>query len=195
MNSRCLPTICATGHRASRRHWSRAHIELDGSPQPDTSAGNPCRWRVTPDAQLLFVGCQAIPKTVWLACLGWETVGAAGGDAVSLLQVRCPQGGGDVGRARAVAGAGCRRGRSAQGAAVRCAGQPKRIGQVRTEQACAGVALHFAWALGPAQDGARLARLRYNARPAPSANLQTPTGCQYRGAVGHNLLMQVGVWF
>ena len=30
---------------------------------------------------------------------------------------------------------------------------------------------------------------------APSASLQTPTGCQYRGAVGHNLLMQAGVWF
>ena len=30
---------------------------------------------------------------------------------------------------------------------------------------------------------------------APSASLQTPTWCQYRGAVGHNLLMQVGVWF
>ena len=27
---------------------------------------------------------------------------------------------------------------------------------------------------------------------APSARLQTPTGCQYRGAVGHNLLAQAG---
>ena len=60
---------------------------------------------------------------------------------MSLLQGQCPQGGGDVDWAQAVVGAGCRHGKPAQGAAVRCAGQPKRIGQVRTgrsalEQPC-----------------------------------------------------------
>ena len=34
-------------------------------------------------------GAKPLPKTVWLACLGWETVGAAGGDAVSQLQGQC----------------------------------------------------------------------------------------------------------
>ena len=67
--------------------------------------------------------------------------------------------------AQAVAGAGGRRGGATQRATVRCAGQPKRIGQVRTEQACAEAALHLAWALGPAQDGTRLGRCRCNARP------------------------------
>ena len=57
---------------------------------------------------------------------------------MSLLQGQCSQGGGDVGRAQAVAGAGGRRGRSAQEAAVRCAGQPKRIGQVRTGRSALG---------------------------------------------------------
>ena len=75
---------------------------------------------------------------------------------MSLLQGQCPQGGGDVDWAQAVAGAGGRRGRATQGATVRCAGQPKRIGEVRTEQACAEAALHLAWALGPAQEGDRL---------------------------------------
>ena len=51
---------------------------------------------------------------------------------MSLLQGQCPQGGSDVDWAQAVAGAVCRLGKPAQGAAVRCAGQPKRIGQVRT---------------------------------------------------------------
>ena len=110
-------------------------------------------------------GAKPIPKTVWLACLGWETVGPAGGDAVSLLQGQCPQGGSDVDWAQAVAGAGCRNGWPIQRAAVRCAGQPKRIGQVRTEQACAGAALHLAWALGSAQDGDRLGRCRCNSQP------------------------------
>ena len=84
---------------------------------------------------------------------------------MSLLQGQCSQGGGDVDWAQAVAGAGGRHGRSAQGATVRCAGQPKRIGQVRTEQACAEAVLHLAWALGPAQEGDRLRRCRCNARP------------------------------
>ena len=111
-------------------------------------------------------GAKPLPKTVWLACLGWETVGAAGGDAVSLLQVRCPQGGGDVDRAQAVAGAGCRLGKPAQGAAVRCAGQNKQTDRASSHWAqCAGAALHLAWALGSAQDATRLGQCRCNARP------------------------------
>ena len=79
-----------------------------------------------------------------------------------------------------------------RGAAVRCAGQPKRIGQVRTEQVCAGASLHLAWALG-ACAGWRPSGAAPMQRPtAPSARLQTPTGCQYRRAVGHNLLTQAG---
>ena len=46
---------------------------------------------------------------------------------MSLLQGQCPQGGGDVDWAQAVAGAGGRRGRATQGAAVRCAGQHNSI--------------------------------------------------------------------
>ena len=68
--------------------------------------------------------------------------------------------------AQAVAGAGGRRGRSAQGAAVRCAGQQKQTERASSHWAqCAGAALHLAWALGPAQEGDRLGRCRCNARP------------------------------
>ena len=78
---------------------------------------------------------------------------------------QCPQSGSDVDWAQAAAGAGGRRGRSTQGATVRCAGQPKRIGQVRTGRSALGQPLHLAWALGPAQEGDRLRRCRCNARP------------------------------
>ena len=107
-----------------------------------------------------------MPKTVWLTCLGWETVGLAGGDAVLLLQGQCLQGGGDVDRAQAVAGTGCRLGKRVQGAAVRCAGQHTPTDQASSHWAqCAGAALHLAKALGPVQDGARLGRCQCNARP------------------------------
>ena len=82
------------------------------------------------------------------------------------------------------------------------AGQPRRprevCGSTQTDRAsshwaqCAGAALHLAWARGPAQEGDRLGQCRCNARARHRASLQTPTGCQYRGALGHNLLVQAG---
>ena len=64
--------------------------------------------------------------------------GQTGGDAVSLLQGPCPQSGGHFNRVQAATGAGCRLGKPAQGAAVRSAGQHKRIGEVRTGHSALG---------------------------------------------------------
>ena len=165
MNSRCLPTICATGHRASRRHWPRAHIELDGSPQPDTSAGDPCHRRVTPHAQLLFVGCQA-PTEDGLVGLsgvgdrgcGWRRCSVFAASPVPSGWWRRWQGSGS-----------CRcRVPSWQG---NPGGRREVCGSTQTDRAsshwaqCAGTALRLARALGPAQDGTRLGRCRCNAQP------------------------------